>query len=153
MEKHTIHVPILTHCPISGMRAGAGRLWSSLVEGDEWLLQPNCQTNFIYCPSLSVSIILAFHKHNSLPLGPLWAFISFYWRAPLVEDIQGLISPQKGQFEKISSFVDKSGDKINELNKFVFIISGDEITVWCMGQFDENLTIEFYETLMPSWLA
>ena len=34
-----------------------------------------------YCRSCTVSIVLAFHKHNSLPLGHIRAFISFYYRA------------------------------------------------------------------------
>ena len=35
-------------------------------------------TNFGYCPWCTVSIVLYFHKHNSLPLGQIRAFTSFY---------------------------------------------------------------------------
>ena len=33
---------------------------------------------FWHCPSCTVSIVLAFHKHNSLPLGQIRDYISFY---------------------------------------------------------------------------
>ena len=35
------------------------------------------------CPSYTVSIVFAFHKHNSIPLGQIRAFISFFsYRVP-----------------------------------------------------------------------
>ena len=51
--------------------------WSSLVEGDEGLNLPNCKTNLVIDhDALSLHIVLYFHKHNSLPLGQIQAFIS-----------------------------------------------------------------------------
>ena len=54
--------------------------WSSLVERDEGSYRPNC-------PSLTVLNVLAFHKCNSIPLGPKQAIISMLLRA------QWLVAP------------------------------------------------------------
>ena len=48
-----------------------------------------------HCPSRIVSIILQFHKRNSLPLGPLRDFISSHLRAP-------------GTFQSRQSFMKRS---------------------------------------------
>ena len=47
-----------------------GKEWRSLVEGDDTLVS----VKFGECPSSTVSILLQFYKHNSLPLGPIQAF-------------------------------------------------------------------------------
>ena len=57
------------------------------------------QTNVaIVLHQLTASIALEFHKHSSLPLGQIRAFISFYHRAPLagVFGIYFLMSPNPG---------------------------------------------------------
>ena len=43
--------------------------WSSLVEGDEQLDQPNSQTCMEWCHASAAYIFLICHKHISLPLG------------------------------------------------------------------------------------
>ena len=55
--------------PASGSET-ASRIWR-LVSGQ-------LSNKFVYCPSWTISTVLAFHKHNSLPLGHIQAFISFY---------------------------------------------------------------------------
>ena len=57
-----INCPIWSHCKLI---LENGALY--LVEGDEGSCLPNCQTNLVI--ALHVSIFLAFHKHNILPLG------------------------------------------------------------------------------------
>ena len=40
---------------------------------------PNSQTFFVIVHyELSLPIVLVFNEHNSLPLGPEWALITFY---------------------------------------------------------------------------
>ena len=58
-------------------RAGQGA-WQLTVDEGSYL--PNCKTNLVipFVHSLSLSIVLALHKHNRLPLGQILAFIFFY---------------------------------------------------------------------------
>ena len=52
----------------------------SLVEGDEQPYRPNGQTCNECCNAYDTSKMLLCYKHNSLPLRPILAFISFNWR-------------------------------------------------------------------------
>ena len=53
---------------ISAMELFSRRRWR--------LVSAQLSNKFGFCPLYTVSIVLQVHKHNSLPLGQIWAFIS-----------------------------------------------------------------------------
>ena len=62
----------LAYFPFIQRPLGSGKLKSVLV---------HCQSNLtIVLYALSLHFVLAYHEHNSLPLGQIRAFISFYKR-------------------------------------------------------------------------
>ena len=70
------------HLKLIRGRAGYTDPWSSLVDGGEGSYLPNYQTTLVIALDALSLLFFYFHKLNSLPLGQIRAFPSFYYRAP-----------------------------------------------------------------------
>ena len=66
------------HLKLIRGRAGYTDPWSSLVDGGEGSYLPNYQTTLVIALDALSLLFFYFHKLNSLPLGQIRAFTSFY---------------------------------------------------------------------------